>query len=239
MIHRVIVAIIIFFIFCIPYILFNYTESWWIKYMTNLLLKILNFRNIKINNAELFKLIKKTDKKVVIIANHKSIFDVFVLLYGLQDIGFMLSKNGGNMLPLINQIKKRSNSFFYEKGMAIPTLNEKIENRKANDNIIVVFADAMNPILPGYNIAPFKTGGFVGKFYILPIVIKYKNYTVDPTFRWFDGENPYIGFSKIALNDHIDVTLDVMDIQSCESNMSIEEYRDKVYNLMNKRYDEL
>jgi 1-acyl-sn-glycerol-3-phosphate acyltransferase len=80
--------------------------------MTNLLLKILNFRNIKINNAELFKLIKKTDKKVVIIANHKSIFDVFVLLYGLQDIGFMLSKNGGNMLPLINQIKKRSNSFF-------------------------------------------------------------------------------------------------------------------------------
>ena len=43
--------------------------------MTNLLLKILNFRNIKINNSELFKLIKKTDKKVVIIANHKSIFD--------------------------------------------------------------------------------------------------------------------------------------------------------------------
>ena len=207
--------------------------------MTNLLLKILNFRNIKINNAELFKLIKKTDKKVVIIANHKSLFDIFVLLYGLQDIGFMLSKNGGNMLPLINQINKNSNSFFYEKGMAVPTLNEKIKNRKANSNIIVVFADAMNPILPGYNIAPFKTGGFVGKFDILPIVIKYKNYTVDPTFRWFDGEDYFIGASKIALNDHIDVTLDVMDIQSCESNMSIEEYRDKVYNLMNKRYDEL
>jgi len=103
----------------------------------------------------------------------------------------------------------------------------------------MIFADAMNPILSGYNIAPFKTGGFVGKFDILPIVIKYKNYTVDPTFRWFDGEHPLIGFSKIALNDHIDLTFDVMDIQSCESNMSIEEYRDKVYNLMNKRYDEL
>ena len=111
MIHRIIVAIIIFFIFCIPYILFNYTESWWIKYMTNLFLKILNFRNIKINNIKLFKHIKKTDKKVVIIANHKSLFDIFVLLHGLQDIGFMLSKNGGNMLPLINQIKKRSNNF--------------------------------------------------------------------------------------------------------------------------------
>ena len=32
------------------------------------------------------------------IANHKSLFDIFVLLHGLQDIGFMLEIN---MLPLI------------------------------------------------------------------------------------------------------------------------------------------
>ena len=155
-----------------------------------------------------------------------------------KNIGWIASKNAVKICPLGKLLAKNSQTIIIEKN-ATETLNEQIKNRKANSNLIMIFADAMNPILPGYNIAPFKTGGFVGKFDILPIVIKYKNYTVDPTFRWFDGEDYFIGASKIALNDHIDVTLDVMDIQSCESNMSIEEYRDKVYNLMNKRYDEL
>ena len=207
--------------------------------MTKLLLKVANFKNIKVNNVKLFKHYINTDKKLLIVANHKCLFDCFILLNSLQDIGFMLSRKGGNLMPFINSINKKSNSFFYEPNQGTKTLIDKINTRKINDNIIVVFADSMNPIPIGKNIAPFKTGAFQGKFDILPVVIKYKNWTIDPTFRWYDKEHPFIGFYKILLDGNCEVITDVMNLVSCEENMSVEEYRDYVYNLMNKRYDEL
>ena len=235
MIFRVIIAIILFLIYSLLFGFFNLDYS---KDLGNFFLKLLKFRNVKVNNIELFNQVLKSNRKCLIIANHKSLLDVLVSKIIFKNIGLIASKNVVKICPLGESLAKNSESIIIEKN-ATEILNNKIKNRKVNDNLIMIFADAMNPILPGYNIAPFKTGGFVGKFDILPVVIKYKNYTVDPTYRWFDGEHPFIGFSKIALNNHIDVTLDVMDIQSCESNISIEEYRDKVYNLMNKRYDEL
>ena len=157
----------------------------------------------------------------------------------MQDIGFMLSKKGGNLVPCINSINKKSNSFFYEPNQGTKALINKINTRKINDNIIVVFADSMNPIPVGKNIAPFKTGAFQGKFDILPVVIKYKNATIDPTFRWYEGEHPFVGLYKILLDGKCEVITDVMDLVSCDQSMSVEEYRDYVYNLMNSRYDEL
>ena len=151
----------------------------------------------------------------------------------------MLSKTGGNLLPCINNINIKSNSFFYKPNKGTKTLIEKINARKINDNIIVVFADSMNPIPVGKNIAPFKTGAFQGKFDILPVVIKYKNATIDPTFRWYEGEHPITGFSKVLLDGKCEVVADIMDLVSCQENMTVEEYRDYVYNLMDTRYNQL
>jgi hypothetical protein len=97
----------------------------------------------------------------------------------------------------------------------------------------------MNPIPAGKNIAPFKTGAFQGKFDILPVVIKYKNWTIDPTFRWYKGEHPTTGFFKLLLDGKCEVVADVMDLVSCKENMTVEEYRDYVYNLMDTRYNQL
>ena len=237
-IFRIILLIIIFIVFLIPYVYLNF-NSWWIKLMTKLLLKVANFKNIKVNNAKLFKYYINTNKKLLVIANHKCLFDCFILLNSLQDIGFMLSKTGGNLVPFINAINKKSNSFFYEPNQGTKALINKINTRKINDNIIVVFADSMNPIPVGKNIAPFKTGAFQGKFDILPVVIKYKNATIDPTFRWYKGEHPFVGLYKILLDGKCEVITDVMDLVSCQTNMTVEEYRDYVYNRMNIRYNEL
>jgi 1-acyl-sn-glycerol-3-phosphate acyltransferase len=237
-VFRIILLIIIFIVFLIPYVYFDF-NSWWLKLMSSLLLKVANFKNIKVNNAKLFKDYINTDKKLLIVANHKCLFDCFILLNSLQDIGFMLSRKGGNLVPFINSINKKSNSFFYEPNQGTKTLIDKINLRKINDNIIVVFADSMNPIPVCKNIAPFKKGAFQGKFDILPVVIKYKNATIDPTFRWYEGEHPFIGLYKILLDGKCEVITDVMDLVSCQENMTVEEYRDYVYNLMNTRYDEL
>lgn len=207
--------------------------------MTSLFLKAANFKGVKVNNAKLFKHYVNTDKKLLIVANHKCLFDIFILLNSLQDIGFMLSKTGGNLLPCINSINIKSNSFFYKPNQGTKTLIDKINARKINDNIIVVFADSMNPIPAGKNIAPFKTGAFQGKFDILPVVIKYKNWTIDPTFRWYKGEHPTTGFFKLLLDGKCEVVADVMDLVSCKENMTVEEYRDYVYNLMDTRYNQL
>jgi hypothetical protein len=237
-IFRVILLIIIFMIFLIPYLYLNF-DSWWIKLMSKLFLKVANFKDVKVNNVKLFKQYINTDKKLLIVANHKCLFDIFILLNSLQDIGFMLSKTGGNLLPCINSINIKSNSFFYKPNQGTKTLIDKINSRKINDNIIVVFADSMNPIPVGKNIAPFKTGAFQGKFDILPVVIKYKNATIDPTFRWYEGEHPFVGLYKILLDGKCEVVADVMDLVSCDQNMTVEEYRDYVYNLMDTRYNQL
>lgn len=237
-VFRIILLIIILIIFLIPYVYFNFNTCW-IKLMSKLLLKVANFKDFKVNNVKLFKHYINSDKKLLIVANHKCLFDSFILLNSLQDIGFMLSRKGGNLMPFINDINKKSNSFFYESNKGTKTLIDKINTRKINDNIIVVFADSMNPIPVGKNIAPFKTGAFHGKFDILPVVIKYKNWTIDPTFRWYEEEHPFIGFYKILLDGKCEVITDVMDLVSCQENMTVEEYRDYVYNQMNTRYNEL
>jgi len=151
----------------------------------------------------------------------------------------MLSRKGGNLVPFINSINKKSNSFFYKPNQGTETLIGKINLRKINDNIIVVFADSMNPIPISKNITPFKTGAFQGKFDILSVVIKYKNWTIDPTFKWYNREHPFIGFFKLLLYGKCEVVTDVMDLISCDENMTVEEYRDYVYNRMNTRYNEL
>ena len=117
-VFRIILLIIIFIIFLIPYLYLNF-NSWWIKFISKLLLKIANFKNIKVNNVKLFKHYINTDKKLLIIANHKSLFDSFVLLNSLQDIGFTLSKKGGNLMPFINAIK---NQFFFMNQIKVQKL---------------------------------------------------------------------------------------------------------------------
>lgn len=235
---RIIILIIIFLIFYIPYIYLNF-NSWWIKLMSSIFLKVANIADIKINNLKTFKKYLNSDKKLLIVSNHKSLFDIFILLNSLNDIGFMLSKTGGSYLPFINQISVKSNSFFYKNGEGTKTLMQKIKSRKMNDNIIVVFADSMDPILPGYNIAPFKNGAFTGKFDILPVIIKYTNYVIDPTFRWYNGESPIVGCCKVLLDGKCRAIVDIMDLVSCKEDMSIEQYKNYVHNLMNTRYNDL
>ncbi len=63
-IFRMILVIIIFIVSLIPYLYLNF-NSWWIKVMSKLLLKIPNFKNIKVNNSKLFKHYINTDNKII------------------------------------------------------------------------------------------------------------------------------------------------------------------------------
>ena len=114
----------------------------------------------------------------------------------------------------------------------VKTIQEHIKNRKADDGILVIFPDAMDPIPLGKNIAPFKTGAFATGFDILPVVIKYKNYTINPTFYWYKNENPFHSWIKIMLNDSININVKVLPL--IKSSSDIINMRDNVYNTMSE-----
>ena len=241
MIFRLILIIIIIFIFYIGFIHLNF-NSWWITYCVKLILQISNIKVI-VNNKHKIEKLYNSDKKFIIVSNHKSIFDIFISFYVNPNICFLTSKKGTNLFPFFEKFNKKAKSIIFDhliKNQNITDLiYNKISNRKAKDNMLVIYPDAMNPIPIGKNIANFKTGAFRHKFDILPVVIKYKNWSIDPTHYWYKGEHPVIGFSKVLLDGNCEVVADVMDLVSCKENMSVEEYKNYVYDLMDKRYNQI
>tara|TARA_B110000093_G_scaffold48217_1_gene51540 strand:- start:2074 stop:2811 length:738 start_codon:yes stop_codon:yes gene_type:complete len=242
LIFRIIIIIILYFIFYIGYVYGGF-GNWWIKYVLKGFFKLANIHKITINGEDKIQQLYESDKKFIVVLNHKSIFDMFVTFYVNPNICILTSKTGANIFPGMYALNKKINSIIFDytiKGQKVTDLiYDRISNRKPYDNMLIAYPDAMNPVPIGKNIAPFKTGAFRGKFDILPVVIKYKNYTIDPSLYWYKGENTALSFSKVLLDGKCEVVADVMDLVSCSEDMSVEAYRDYVYNLMDARYNQL
>lgn len=242
LIFRIILIIILYFIFYIGYI-YGDLGNWWITYMTEVFFKLQNINKVVINGKDKIKKLYESDKKFIVVLNHKSIFDMWITFYVNPNICILTSEAGAKMFPGMYELNKKINSIIFDstiKGQKVTDLiYKRISNRKPNDKMLIIYPDAMEPIPIGKNIAPFKTGAFRGKFDILPVVIKYKNYTIDPTLYWYKGENTILSFCKVLLDGKCEVVADVMDLVSCKDGMSVEEYRDYVYNLMDTRYNDL
>ena len=125
---------------------------------------------------------------------------MLISFYTNPNICILTSIPGAKIFPGMYTLNKKINSIIFDstiKGQKVTDLiYDRISNRKPKDNMLVIYPDAMEPIPAGKNIAPFKTGAFRGKFDILPVVIKYKNATIDPTLHWYKGEHPAMCFSK-------------------------------------------
>jgi hypothetical protein len=115
---------------------------------------------------------------------------MWITVIANPNICILTSIPGAKILPrMYALINTKINSIIFDstiKGQKVTDLiYDRISNRKPKDNMLVIYPDAMESISAGKNIAPFKTGAFRGKFDILPVVIKYKNTTIDPTLHWY------------------------------------------------------
>ena len=72
-IFRIIVFIILYFIFYIGYIYCG-LGNWWITYINKYALKVANIHNIKINGEDKIQKLYESDKKFIVVLNHKTIF---------------------------------------------------------------------------------------------------------------------------------------------------------------------
>ena len=228
---RIIVSIILAFSYLLILVItpkkYVYLIS---QFFIKLLLYVCRLSNITVINKELFDNYCKTDKPFIIVSNHISLWDGIILSGVFGKIKYLAAKNADKVFIGTKLCLEKLGCIIVEEGGTVETIKKNVKNRKANDNVLVIFPDAMNPIPLGKNIAPFKTGAFATGIDILPIIIKYKHHTVDPTFYWYKKENPFYGWTKLLLNNNFKTTIQVLPLIKAMDN--VEEYKDKVYNTM-------
>jgi 1-acyl-sn-glycerol-3-phosphate acyltransferase len=180
------------------------------------------------------------DKPLIIISNHSSLFDGIILTSILGNICFLADINGLSMPGSLFINKKLGSIIINNNDIGNShKITNYIVNRKKKDNFLIIFPDAMQPIPINSVIAPFKSGAFKDFFDILPIVIKYKNYSIDPTHFWFKGENIFNGFCKMILEDNCDIYVKILNIQERLNNEDIEDYKNRIHKIISDEYEKL
>jgi hypothetical protein len=142
------------------------------------------------------------------------------------------------IFPYLSNVLKKSGYIVIDKNMSNKTklITDFVNNRKQNEGLLSIAPDGFQKIEFNNAIAPFKTGAFVDKFCILPVVIKYKYYKVNPENV---NCNLVLNLFEKPLDLKCEVILDVMNPIQPKKNISIEEYKNFVHKQMSKRYNEL
>jgi hypothetical protein len=87
------------------------------------------------------------------------------------------------------------------------------------------------------NISKFiKKGAFVSKSKILPIIIKYEDYSI---IYNYEHENVLASIFKLFLFENYKIKIKIGNMIDTKENESIEQYRDRVYEIMNQLYKEI
>lgn len=180
----------------------------------------------------------KEEDKILLVYNHRNLYDSIILLCLLDNITFLLNKTIPSNVPFFKVLYDCMNMIYVDKNKSnTESIINYVNNRKKKDRILAIAPDAGKyPENPDYSdISNFKTGAFVGLFPIIPIVIKYNekeylDYKID--YKESILHFMFKGF----LNNTYDVKIKVLDIVYPDKNSTIEEYKNKVYNLMNEEY---
>lgn len=240
MLFSLIINIILFILYFIISLLipkkYNYI---WRHYVARCMMFMVGFRSITTTNVDKLYNLFHSDENVIVVLNHRSLYDPWVSLASLGCVCSVFHVKGmRGFYGLQTAVQSFSNSILINEGNTVNKIKEYVNNRKSGHELLCVFADGMQRIPNGSVIAPFKTGAFVPRCKILPVVIKYKNYKISPEYRWEDGDDIIWAQFRMFLDDSCDIVVDVLDVVEPD-NMTIEEHRDRVHEIMEIRYKEL
>ena len=198
--------------------------------------------NIEISDEDYNKYMRYlySDEKFLCVFNHVSTLDGFVLLSTFPKMGFVLNyQKVFDYINYDNKINDKIGGIFVDvnkKTSVARKIGKKVNNRKIGDNIL--FISPTNE-LPDelYSISFFKkTGAFVNKTKILPILIKYQDNSL---INIIGVQSIYSNFAKLFLPENYNIKIKVGNMISADDDESIEEYRDRVYEIMNQQYKDM
>jgi hypothetical protein len=194
--------------------------------------------DIVIEDKDLIKYNKHlySDRKMLAVFNHSSISDG-IIIPGIFDKTSAVVVN--HIVPgQCDEIDRKVKNIMIEKGKTTQKIIDFVENRKTGGNMLFIAPGSGNtPRVPG-NITEFTSkGAFIGKYPILPVLVKYEddslNYNADR------GEDHISSFLKTLLVKDYKVRIKVLDLIECGDEESVEDYKDRVYSIMNTAYKEL
>ena len=199
--------------------------------------------NIEISDSDYNKYMRYlySDEKYLCIFNHISILDGFILLSTFPKMGIVLYKQKVfDYIGYDDESNSKSGSIFVNEdktGNVTTKIKETIYNREKGQSVLFISPDANTLPDKEDNISKFiKKGAFVSKSKILPIIIKYEDYSVIYNPK---QESVLESFLKLFLFENYKIKIKVCDMINAHENESIEEYRDRVYVIMNEQYKEM
>ena len=175
-----------------------------------------------------------------VVANHINLYDHFVIATTLGYILPYVVSTKFNVSP-INIICDTIKCIYTggEKGSTV----EQIRKRIKGGSGLIIYPDACNTIPEGDLIAPFKSGAFVPKAPILPIVIRYVPSSTT-NMNWYSEkeskgqykQNTILSLlTSYLLDGDIHVYVKVLPLQEYKSSYkSHDEYKEDIHELMSQ-----
>jgi 1-acyl-sn-glycerol-3-phosphate acyltransferase len=197
--------------------------------------------NINISKEDLVKYMEflYSNKKFICTFNHTTIIDGYVLLSTFPRSSYLLlSLIIYSMVGYTDKMNDLMGNIFVEKGHTSKKIKERVDSRKSGDKILFIAPGSGNTsAIPG-NITEFSSNGaFVHKFPILPIVIKYEDDSLH--YNYDNGESMLHSCLKLFLVKGYNINIKVCDMVEYIEEETIEEYKNRVFDIMNKTYQDM
>lgn len=194
--------------------------------------------NVNVSQEDIQKYLQYlySDKKFICVFNHSTLIDGHVLSGIFSHAGFLLIKWFiYDMVGQNDNFNKKTGCMWVKKGETTKQIIEHVENRKYGGHVLFIAPGAGNvPAVPG-NITEFcGKGAFVGKYPILPILLKFEDDSLNHNFD--NGESLIHSCLKLFLVYNYKINVKVGDMIEPSDDETVEEYRDRVYNIMNDIY---
>jgi len=177
-----------------------------------------------------------SDKKFVCSFNHTTLVDGFVLASAFPRACYVVLKTILiSMFGYTDENNEKYGTIYVEKGKTSNKIKNRIDNRKAGDPVIFIAPGSGNiPKVPG-NITEFcSKGAFVEGYSVLPVVIKYEDNSLDHNSD--NGETIMHSSLKLFLVQNYKIKIRVCDMVELQEGETVDEYKDRVYNIMNEQY---
>jgi len=211
-----------------------------ILWFAKIFMYLLSF-NVNISKEDLVKYMEYlySDEKFICTFNHTTIVDGFVLISTFPRSSYLILKVViYSTIGYTDQINDLLGNIFVEKGHTSKKIKERVDSRKSGDKVLFIAPGSGDTsAIPG-SITEFSSGGaFIHKYPILPIVVKYEDESLH--YNHDNGESMLHSCLKLFLVKDYNINIKVCDMVEYMKDETIEEYKARVYEIMNETYKKM
>lgn len=179
---------------------------------------------------------KKNHTNGVALFTHTSYFDGIILLNELKEaISFVVLKDA-LILNTYKLAKKWNCLIIEEKQKNTETITKKILERKKNDPLLLIAPAGDKGMIQEneYELCEFRTGAFVSKSPVLPILINYS-----PHIYCTENTDRFKYILSLINREKLYYKVTILDPIFPEENDTIESFKNRVYKKMNEEKNKI